>query len=99
VYKRGKTPEELADIIERFVYRQPSTQQFQYDLEWNDLLDCGVKDPELKSIVKQLELINREYLPQKYLSPVAKQQREHEADERLKLIATQLRNMRRGTKA
>jgi hypothetical protein len=98
VYRRDKTPEEIADMIERFVYREPSTRQWQFDLEWNDLLDCGVKDPELNAIVKQCELINREYLPQKDLSPVSKQQREDEADERLKLIAIQLRNMKRGTK-
>ena len=97
--KRDKTPEEIAGIIERFVYRVPSARYLQSDLEWNDLLDCGVKDPELNVIVKQCELIAREYLPEKDLSPVAKLQREDEADKRLKLIAIQLRKMERGTKA
>jgi hypothetical protein len=99
VCNRDKTPGEIADIIERFVYRVTSTLPLQVNLEWNDLLDCGVKDPELNAIVKQCEIINREYLPQKDLSLVSKQQREDNADERLKLIAIQLRNMNRGTKA
>jgi len=99
VYKREKTAGEIADIIERFVYRVPSVRALQSDLEFNDLLDCGVKDPELNAILKQCELINREYLPQEDLSPVSKQHREDEADERLKLVVTQLRNLNRGTKA
>jgi hypothetical protein len=99
VYNRDKTPGEIADIIERFVYRVTSTLPLQVNLEWNDLLDCGVKNPELNAIVKQCELINREHLPQEDLSSVSKQQREDEADERLKLIAGQLRKMNRGTKA
>jgi len=65
MYKKNKTPGEIAAIIERFVYRNPSDQQIRYDLEWNDLLDCGVSDPVLNSIVRQCELINREFLPER----------------------------------
>ena len=98
VYKRNKSPGEIADIIERFVYRVPSAQQIKSDLEWGDLLDSGVSDPELNLIVKQCEVINREFLPQRGLSPITKQQRELDAEERLKLIATQLRNWGGGSK-
>ena len=94
--RRDKTPGEIADILERFVYRVPSTHPHQSDLEFNDLVDCGITDPELNAILKECELINREYLPDKDLSPVLKQKREDEADERLKHIATQLRKMERG---
>lgn len=94
--RRDKTPGEIADIIERFVYRVPSTRPYQSDLEFNDLLDCGVRDPELNAILRKCEIINREYLPDKDLSPVLKQQQEDEADERLKHIATQFRKMERG---
>jgi hypothetical protein len=98
MYKKNKTPGEIAEIIEHFVFRGPSEQQVRYDLEWNDLLDSGVSDPLLISIVKQCELINREFLPEGSLSEVAKLQREQDADGRLKTIAAQLREMEKRTK-
>jgi hypothetical protein len=95
MYKKNKTPGEIAEIIERFVFRGPSAQQTRHDLEWNDLLDCKVGDPALNSVVKQCELINREFLPDRSLSEVAKLQRDQAADEQLKIIAAQLREMER----
>ena len=65
----------------------------RHDLEWNDLLDCGASDPALNSIVTQCENINREFLPDSNLSEVATVQREQDADEQLKVIAAQLREM------
>jgi hypothetical protein len=61
-------------------------------------LDCGVSDPELNSMVKQCELINREFLPDRSLSEVAKLQCEQDADERLKIIAAQFREMEKRAK-
>lgn len=95
MYKVDKTPEEIADIIEAFVYRKPMPEQVRHDLEWNDLLDCGVRDPILNSIVKQCELINRDYIPEPGDSEVSKFHREQEADRRLKSIVAQLREMGR----
>jgi len=97
MYKRNKTPGEIAEIIEHFVFRSSSEQPIRHDLEWNDLLDCGVGNPVLNSIVKQCELINREFLPDRSLSEVAKLQHEQDADERLKIIAAQLREMAKRT--
>jgi hypothetical protein len=64
-------------------------------MTWNGttFLDSGVSDQVLNSIVKQCEFINREFLPDRSVSEVAKQQREQDADNRLKAIAAQLRRM------
>jgi hypothetical protein len=97
MYKKSKTPGEIAEIIEHFVFRNSSEQPIRYDLEWNDLLDCGVSNPVLNSIVKQCELINRESLPDRSLSEVVKLQREQDADGQLKIIAAQLREMEKKT--
>ena len=95
---RDKTPGEIADIIEHFVYRGPAAQQARYDLEWYGLLDGGVSDPTLDPVVKQCELINREYIPERSESEAAKVQREQNADERLKKLAAQFREMERKVK-
>jgi hypothetical protein len=91
--KRDKTPGEIAEIIEHFIYRNPSDEQLRRDVEWNDLLDCGVSDPELASIVKQCERINVEFIPDSSLSAAAQQQRELNADQQLMQIAVQLREL------
>ena len=93
MYRRDKTPGEIAGIIERFVYSRASGNALQCGLEWNDLLECGVTDPALNSIIKECEVINRQFLPESNLSEVSKLQREEDADQRLKAIASQLRAM------
>jgi len=94
---KDKTPAEIADIIERFVYRSPSDQQIRHDMEWENLLDSSVSDPELKSVINKCRVINRAFLPDSSLSKVAKQQHEQDADEQLKRIASQLREIGKKT--
>ena len=95
MYKRDKTPGEIADLIDGFIFRDPSDLQSRRDLEWYGMLDCGVTDPVLNALVKECERINAEFIPDSSLSFVAQHERELVAEQRLKEIAAHLRAMER----
>jgi hypothetical protein len=90
--RRNCTANEIADIIDRFL-----SNKMTNPFEWDDFIESGVKDPKLNEIRKQCEKINVEFYPDRNLSKEVKLQHERAAEERLRSIATQLRNMDRKT--
>ena len=86
---RNKTADEIADLIERFV-----SGRNEYFREWNEFVECSMRDSKLNGIRKQCKIISDQFGGSYRNSlDLNRDDRWQDATDQLKEIASQLRGL------